>query len=109
MRQVITRGNTIRENGIAAVRSRPLRATVAAMGGSRATWADSYGLRNGQRFNSHPLSHSVFLLRGKALVRHTRHNKAFHLTAHNWPSLTLWDINYALRLEPTIMCAEGER
>ena len=36
-------------------------------------------------------------------------NKAFHLTAHNWPSQTLWDINYALRLEPTIMCAEGER
>ena len=36
-------------------------------------------------------------------------NKAFHLTAHNWPSQTLWDINYALRPEPTIMCAEGER
>ena len=109
MRQVITRGNTIRENGIAAVRSRPLRATVAAMGGSRAAWADSFGPRDGQRFNSHPLSHSVFLLRVKALVRHIRHNKAFHLTAHNWPSQTLWDINYALRLEPTIMCAEGER
>ena len=109
MLEVISRGNPRGDNGIAAVLLRPLRATLAVMGGSRAAWADSYGHRDGQRFNSHPLSHSVFLLHGRALVRHTRHNKAFHLTAHNWPSLTLWDINYALRLEPTIMCAEGER
>ena len=92
MLQAITRGNPRGEKGIAAVQSRPLRATVAAMGGNRAAWADSYGPRDGQRFNSHPLSHSVFLLRVKALVRHIRHNKAFHLTAHNWPSQTLWDI-----------------
>ena len=107
MLQVITSGNPGREKGIAAVWSRPLRATVAAMGDSRAAGADSYGLRDGQRFNSHPLSHSVFLLHGRALVRHTRHNKAFHLTAHNWPSQTLWDINYALRLEPTIIVRRG--
>ena len=107
MLQVNTRGNPRGEKGIAAVRSRPLRATVAAMGGSCAAWAYSYGHRDGQRFNSHPLSHSVFLLHGRALVRHTRHNKAFHLTAHNWPSQTLWDINYAPRLEPTIIVRRG--
>ena len=35
-------------------------------------------------------------------------NKGFHLTAHNWPSQTLWDINYALLFDHTIMGAEGE-
>ena len=35
-------------------------------------------------------------------------NKGLHLTAHNWPSPTLWDINYALRFDPSMMCAADE-
>ena len=35
-------------------------------------------------------------------------NKGLHLTAHNWPSPALWDINYALRFDPSMMCAADE-
>ena len=35
-------------------------------------------------------------------------NKGLHLTAHNWPSPALWDINYALCFDPSMMCAADE-
>ena len=66
--------------GVAELQRPPLRATARAMIDGGPAWADSYGHRNGWGYQNHPLAEARVMSLGIALVKQTRHNKAFHLT-----------------------------